>query len=286
LCDFPYFEEIKAYKIAGSQKIHRKIANLGFFGESVNPKLTKEERKLIKEALTREELETLEFLVKNNIRRDTITRIQPVKKCEVGDISVPSNSTVVYEGFITHNTLGYAVLYGAGASRVQESLAKEGFYHTLPECKDFLKEFFNQLPRVELFIQEAHTKVLDPGYISTVVGRKRFFSLPPKYLTRRYQMETEKAFREATNFYFQGANADATKRAMVLIDEAFRKYPEPVRPVLLLTVHDEIVTEVHNSNIDEVAELGQKIMVDCGLESTNHKVPIECSISLGDRWSK
>ena len=183
-------------------------------------------------------------------------------------------------------TLGYAVLYGAGANRVQESLAKEGFYHSLNECKEFLDEFFNKLPKVEQFIKETHAKVLNPGYISTVMGRKRFFELPPKYLTRQYATQSEAAFREATNFCFQGANADATKKAMVVIDEAFRKYPEEVRPVLLLTVHDEVVAEVHHSNIDEVSELGQKIMVECGMESINYKTPVEVSQSIGDTWSK
>jgi DNA polymerase I-like protein with 3'-5' exonuclease and polymerase domains len=282
----PVFDEMKSLKTSGSTKIHQKIIAAGFYGAPDLQKMTPDQWTAVEEALTKEELETLLFLVKNNLKRDTIESITIAKDCEVADLTVPANSTVVYEGFVTHNTLGYAVLYGAGANRVQESLAKEGFYHTLAECKVFLDEFFKQLPKVENFIKETHAKVLNPGYISTVMGRKRFFDLPPKYQTRNYMMESEKAFREATNFCFQGANADATKKAMVIIDEAFRKYPEPVRPVLLLTVHDEIVAEVHNSNIDEVAELGQKIMIECGLESIAYKAPIEVSQSIGDVWSK
>jgi DNA polymerase I-like protein with 3'-5' exonuclease and polymerase domains len=282
----PVLDEIKALKLSGSTKMHEKLIEAGFFGNPDEPKLTEAQQEMVNSVLTTQERDTLKFLIDNNVIRDTIVSITPVVDCEVADLNVPKNSTVVYEGFITHNTLGYAVLYGAGANRVQESLAKEGFYHSLSECKQFLDDFFNKLPRVEQFIKETHAKVLDPGYISTVMGRKRFFELPPKYLTRAYATQSEAAFREATNFCFQGANADATKKAMVLIDEAFRKYPEEVRPVLLLTVHDEVVAEVHSSNIDEVSELGQKIMVECGMESINFKTPVEVSQSIGDTWSK
>lgn len=282
----PKLEEIKRFKLSSSTKIHQKLLEAGFFGQKDLLEISETQRAEIEKALTKEELETTLFLVKNNLRKEKIESISLIKECEVGDFTVPDNSTVVYEGFVTHNTLGYAVLYGAGASRVQESLAKEGFYHSLPECKIFLDEFFKQLPKVENFIKETHAKVLNPGFISTVMGRKRFFELPPKYQTRNYTTESEKAFREATNFCFQGANADATKKAMVIIDAAFRKFPEEVRPVLLLTVHDEIVAEVHDSNIDEVAKLGQKIMIECGLESIDYKAPIEVSTAIGDTWSK
>lgn len=282
----PTMSELRKLKLAGSSKMHEKLVEGDFWLKPDTPKITPDEWKLIEETLTAQELETAKFLMENNIKRESISYISNAKDCEVADLTVPDNSTVVYEGFITHNTLGYAVLYGAGANRVQESLAKEGFYHSLAECKDFLEEFFLKLPKVEQFIQETHSKVLNPGCISTIMGRKRFFELPPMYLTRRYAMEKEAAFREATNFCFQGANADATKKSMVLMDIVFRKYPEQVRPVLLLTVHDEIVSEVHDSNFDEVARIGNKIMVECGLESIQYKVPIEVSQVFGETWSK
>jgi DNA polymerase I-like protein with 3'-5' exonuclease and polymerase domains len=282
----PVMNEIHALKYSGSTRTHMKLVEAGFFGWPAHEKLIDAQRLLVEEALTEEERSTIQFLIDNNLRKETIVSITPVAECEVGDFTVPSTSTVVYEGFVTHNTLGYAVLYGAGASRVQESLAKEGFYHSIKECKAFLDDFFRYLPKVEYFIKETHAKVLSPGYITTCMGRKRFFKLPYAYQTRKYATESEAAFREATNFCFQGANADATKKAMILIDMAFREYPEAVRPTLLLSVHDEIVSEVHNSNVEEVAQLSEKIMIECGQEALEYKIPIECSRAIAPHWSK
>lgn len=282
----PVLNELNKIKLSCSSKMYEKLIDAGFFGLEEALKLSEDQRALIKSTFSETELATSEFMVKNNLMREVITSISPINECDMGDLTVPDNSTVVYEGFVTHNTLGYSVLYGAGANRVQESLAKEGFYHTLPECKTFLDQFFNYLPKVEEFIKQTHAKVLKPGYISTVMGRKRFFELPPKYFTRKYALELESCNREAVNYCFQGANADATKKAMVLIDEAFRKYDESVRPTILLTVHDEIVSEIHESNLEEVIELGQKIMIECGLESINYGSEIECSVTIGSCWLK
>ncbi len=272
----PYMNGINAYKLYASRNVHAKVYDSEITDSCEN----------IESCMTEKEWDTTKFLMNNELLRDEIVAITEVNDCEVGDVTVPDNSTVVYEGFVTHNTLGYAVLYGAGAPRVQESLAKEGFYHDMAECARFLEDFFLELPKIKLFIDETHAKVIDPGYITTIMGRKRFFELPPRYLTRRYEQELQAAYREATNFCFQGANADATKKAMVQMDKVFQKFPEDVRPILLLTVHDEIVIEAHETNCEEVAKIGEKIMVEAGMESVNWKVPIEVSRTMGDTWNK
>lgn len=238
------------------------------------------------EELTEADLELQKFLFSNLLVGDQLVSITKGGKVQVGDFSVPDNSTVVYEGLVSHNTLGYAVLYGAGPPRVQESLSKEGFYYTLDECAKFLDQFFGRLPKVKRYIEDVHQKVLKEKCISTYMGRKRFFELPSKYNPKRYEMAKEAAFREALNYGFQGANADATKLSMVLIGEAFRKFNESERPLLLLSVHDEIVAELFEHTIKEVAEVSEDIMVDCGMKSLNYKAPVEVSISIGDAWSK
>lgn len=280
----PKLSFVKRLKLASSVKIHQKIIEEGFFGEELS--LTDEEvEKILTARLTPIEYSTALNLSNMNLRKDIVAAILPAED-ELGDCTVPDNHTVVYEGFVTHNTLGYAVLYGAGPKRIQDALAAAGFYHDLSTCKQFLEQFFIQLPKIKEFIQYTHSQVDSPGYIATTMGRRRFFDLPPKYQTRLYQSKLEEAYRESTNFCFQGANADATKMAAVLMDTAFKSYPEEVRPMLLLTVHDEIVIEVHKSNIDEVAPMSEQIMIDCGARSINHSAPIETSLSIGDYWTK
>lgn len=279
------YEGIESWYIHSSEAVYTKLFT-AVLDEGIPQGTEDQIEEWVKVRLTPTEFETTKFLKENHLRRDKVAYKTEVADIEMCDVVVPDNHTVVYEGLVTHNTLGYAVLYGAGASQIQESLAKEDFYHTIPECNKFLEDFFERLPKIKRFIEETHAQVLIPGYISTVMGRKRYFDLPPKYQTRRYEQEKQAAFREATNFCFQGANADATKKAMVQMDNVFRKYPESVRPILLLTVHDEVVIEVHKSNAEEVAKIGEKIMVEAGLESLNWKAPVEVSRTMGPTWMK
>lgn len=279
------YPEVYARKLFGLEDYHFLLHEKGHVGSSTAV-IDKKDTKDIHELLGKQMVETSQFLYENLLYRDYIVSIDPVRNIDMGDVSVPDNSTVVYEGLVTHNTLGYAVLYGAGADRIQQSLAKEKYYYTPKECREFLETFFERLPKMKRFIEDTHTEVLKDMNIPTHLGRKRFFVLPPKYLTRRYETERESAFREAVNHKFQGANADATKIAMVEADRVFQKYPEAIRPIIILSVHDEIVIEVDESVLEEVKDLMQKIMVESGMRATGYKVAIEVSTAHGSEWAK
>jgi DNA polymerase I-like protein with 3'-5' exonuclease and polymerase domains len=183
-------------------------------------------------------------------------------------------------------TLGYAVLYGAAAPRVQEQLAKEKIYNTIEECDAFIQAFFDKLPKVKALIEDTHKMVMNPGYISTFMGRKRFFNLPPKWQARLYEKARNDAFREAVNCHFQMANVDAIKIAMVEMDRVFAERWAANPPQLLLTVHDEVVIEVPDGIEDEVVPCVESILIDSGLQSINYGCPVECSRLLTTHWAK
>lgn len=239
-----------------------------------------------KKDLNTQDYDLLEFLVTNNLRPTKITKITKVEKAELCDVHVPECNTVVYNGIVTHNTLGYAALYGATPVRIQQSLAKEGLYYTLEQCKGFHSGFFDEYSRIRAFIEQTQKQVHNPGYISTYLGRKRFFSLPPKWKARQYEEAKEAAYREAVNFMFQATNADATKRALIILFDLFASYPPDRKPTILLTIHDEIVIECPDEICEEILEISERVMVESGLESVNHSIPIEVSKKLATAWAK
>lgn len=226
-------------------------------------------------------------LVDMGLRRDFVVKVEDAGEVETCDLVVPSNHTLVYEGLVSHNTIGYALMYGSGPGTMMETLIKRGFYDaTIAKCKGYQQQFMQELPKVARFIEEVHEQVVDPGYLQTFMGRKRFFYLPPRY-AHNYRRFLEDCYREAVNFMFQGSNADATKIALVRMEEAFYASFDPEKvPMILLNVHDETVTEADDEVVDRAGEIGERIMIEAGLESVRSLVPIEVSKSIGVKWSK
>jgi DNA polymerase I-like protein with 3'-5' exonuclease and polymerase domains/intein/homing endonuclease len=232
------------------------------------------------------EIRLVDFLNENNLRKDLIVSIKFLGDVEVADISVPQGNTYIAEGFVTHNTINYAILYGATDIRLQQSLAKDGVFLGLKGCKDLHDKYFESLPNLARYIQKIKNQVHDPGFIETPLGRKKFFELPPKYLGSYYNKKKEDAYREAVNAAQQSANADAIKKAIITLNERFQEYGDP-RLKVLFPIHDELIIQVPNDPIliQEISQLMKSIMTACGEESVNYTVPIECSMKISPYWS-
>lgn len=210
-------------------------------------------------------------------------------------------------------TLGYAVLYGSGAATIMEQLMKEGIKLTLKECLDFIDKFYILYPRIKASIAECHRQLKIPDTESTTyrtqyslrtqLGRKRYFTYPPKYLGGIHKRSLAEAERAGFNYYFQGANADGVKLAVIKLEEfyasLYNKTIQEYRDVnwiikemnysvtrFMLTVHDELVCQVHKDHLERVLEIKPKIITECSDLSVNHKVPMEVSISYGLLWDK
>lgn len=182
-------------------------------------------------------------------------------------------------------TLGYTVLYGGHEDRVQEALAKEGKFYSLNECSKFIKKFYESLPNLKAFLETLRKSVLDPGYIRTPMGRKKFFELPEKW-RNDYSRTLLDFERQAANAMQQSSNADATKLAMVLLIEAFEDYPEDERPKVLFPVHDELIVTAPDKYAREVFDLVGDLMVEAGGKSIKFSCPIEVSGQISPHWIK
>jgi DNA polymerase I-like protein with 3'-5' exonuclease and polymerase domains len=182
-------------------------------------------------------------------------------------------------------TLGYTMLYGGGPNRIREALAEKDYFYSLAQCQQFQEDFFNKLPKIKKFIEEAHKRVLNPGFAQTIMGRRRYFDLPPRWKSREFAQAITDCQREILNYYFQACNADAVKKAMVDCEEYFSILVN--RPYLLIPVHDELVLELPENKFEEYGDIIEGIMVNAGKLSVGNKVEIECSRSKKlDHWSK
>ncbi|MEL6270408.1 MAG: DNA polymerase I [Chloroflexota bacterium] len=140
--------------------------------------------------------------------------------------------------------VNFGILYGMGAFR----LARESDL-TLAEADAFIKTYFERLPNVKRYIDDTKEKLREDGYVETLLGRRRYFGDVRK-MSRNEVNRTE---REAINMPIQGTAADILKKAMIELYTALRARDMGAK--ITLQVHDELVLEVPEDELDETVAL-------------------------------
>jgi DNA polymerase-1 len=168
-------------------------------------------------------------------------------------------------------TLNFGVLYGMGAYGFAE-----GAKVSRKEAKIFIEEYFKNFQGVADYVKSSIAKVKKDGFVETIFGRKRFIpeinSLDP-----RLQRAAE---RMAINHPVQGTAADIIKMAMIKCGEIIKPYKNEVK--MILQVHDELLFEISQDKILELAEEIKKVMENITTLETSLRVDLE----TGENWGE
>jgi DNA polymerase I-like protein with 3'-5' exonuclease and polymerase domains len=152
--------------------------------------------------------------------------------------------------------IGFGLMYGMGAvglaGRIGQEMGKE---ISKEEGADYMNRYFASYPSVQKFLEHTAKSAVQKGYSVTVAGRKRWYHKPEKD-DPDFRKKISSIEREAKNHPIQGANADAVKYALVFLQERLKN--EKIDGNLILTVHDEIVSEVR----EDQAEYWAKVQSD------------------------
>jgi len=173
-------------------------------------------------------------------------------------------------------TINFGVLFGMGVNALKANLKTDR-----KEAQEFYNQYFDTFKDLARYIDETKASAERNGFTETMFGRRRYFSglrSPLPYV--RAQAE-----RMAFNAPIQGTEADIVKIAMKKIDDAISKkgWRESVHAVL--QVHDEIVYEVEESLVVEVAKELKQIMENILKDKETHGVPIVAEANVGDNWN-
>ncbi|HEY7779463.1 MAG TPA: DNA polymerase I, partial [Ktedonobacterales bacterium] len=166
-------------------------------------------------------------------------------------------------------TTNFAVLYGQSAFGLARVLNIP-----MTEATEFIKAYFEAFPRVREYTQETLRQARTVGYVETLLGRKRFLPDMDKLPGDLRQA----AEREAVNMPIQGTNADMIKLAMAHLQDQLDDLGLEAR--MILQVHDELVLEVPDGEMDLVRELVRGAMVD----AMPLKVPVKVEMKAGRNW--
>lgn len=166
--------------------------------------------------------------------------------------------------------MSYGLAYGLSAFGLAKQLGIEN-----KEAKQLMGDYFTRFGGVRDYLRSVVDEARERGFTETLFGRHR----PFPDLSSPNRILRDAAERQALNAPIQGTAADIMKIAMVNVERELTAKSLSSR--LLLQVHDELVLEAVNSEIDEVTEILTRNM-----ESAAHlRVPLEVQVGTGRSWN-
>jgi DNA polymerase-1 len=165
--------------------------------------------------------------------------------------------------------INFGLLYGMGAAR----LARETGL-SMAEAREFIQRYFSSFPRVRGWIDRTLEEARAKGYVETLSGRRRRI---PDIAASNSRLRSA-AENTAVNTPIQGSAADVIKRAM--IDLEARLAASRLHGRLLLQVHDELLLEVPERELDETRALVR----ECMEGAAELSVPLKVDFGHGKSW--
>jgi DNA polymerase-1 len=166
-------------------------------------------------------------------------------------------------------TVNFGIIYGVSAFGLsnQTSLSRS-------ESAALIEAYYNSYPRLKSYISEQIDFARENGYVQTVLGRRRYL----KDINSQNAIVRGGAERNAVNAPIQGSAADIIKIAMINIHK--KLISENYKSKMLLQVHDELVFDVHNSELEEIKE-----MIKYEMEHAfKLQVPLDVDLGAGKDW--
>lgn len=166
-------------------------------------------------------------------------------------------------------TINFGIIYGISAFGLA---ARMGIKRT--EAKEIIEAYFAEFPAIKHYMDKSIEQAREKGYVETILGRKRYL---PDIHSRNATMRGF-AERNAINSPIQGSAADMIKIAMVRVQDWL--YQEKLQSKMLLQVHDELVFDVHKSEIELLKKQIPLLMAD----ALPLGVPIVAEVGVGKNW--
>ena len=169
----------------------------------------------------------------------------------------------------TAKAVNFGILYGISSFGLSEDLGVD-----IATAKKFIDNYLETYPGISEYMEEEKKKAYDLGYVTTLMNRRRVV----EELKNKNYMIRSSGERIALNTPIQGTAADILKKAMVEIYDEFHK--RGLKSKMLIQVHDELVFNVLNDELEEVSSIVRDIME----HTIELSVPLKVDIEYGDNW--
>jgi DNA polymerase-1 len=169
-------------------------------------------------------------------------------------------------------TVNFGIIYGMGAYR----LARDSEL-TLAEAEKYIADYFKQFPGIRQYLDRTKEQARKQGFVETLLGRRRYFPIFKVSGGSANQQAEARAEREAINHPIQGTAADIVKYAMIQLHE---KLTAKYAARMIVQVHDELLIEVPEEEVEEVKTLVEEVMCN----AFELSVPLKVEASVGRNW--
>ena len=166
-------------------------------------------------------------------------------------------------------SVNFGLSYGQGAYGLAQQTGM-----SQQDAAKFIKTYFEKYPGVLQYIEQTKRHAAEHGYVQTLLGRRRYFP----GLAGMRGAERGRAEREAINMPIQGTAADIIKIAMVQLHEVLQQ--RGMRSRILLQVHDELVVEAPDDEVEATIPLLREVMSG----AFQLTVPLKVDVEVGANW--
>ena len=171
--------------------------------------------------------------------------------------------------------INFGIIYGISSFGLSKQLSC-----SQSEAKNFIDSYFDQFPKIKIYMDAMIENAKMKGYVETFFGRR----IPIKGINSKNFQERSFAERQSINAPIQGSAADIIKRAMIKIHNVFHE--KNIESKMLLQVHDELVFECPKDEINTVSNLIKQEMEQANLPLFPLNIPIVVDFGAADNWSE
>lgn len=166
--------------------------------------------------------------------------------------------------------INFGLIYGMSAFGLTQTTEL-----TLAEAEIFVETYFQRFPGIKGYLDQIRDQARETGYVETLLGRRRYF---PRLATATNVNIRRREEREAINAPIQGTAADIMKLAMIAV--AGELAAGDLTGKILLQVHDELVLEVEENQVEETIKLVKSAMEDV----YSLQIPLTTEAQYGPDW--
>ena len=171
--------------------------------------------------------------------------------------------------------INFGIIYGISAFGLANQLGI-----SRGEAGDYIKTYFERFPGIRDYMEEMKRQVHANGYVTTIFGRKAHY---PDVNTKNPNMR-QFYERAAINAPIQGSAADIIRRAMVRMEDALAA--SKLKAKMLLQVHDELIFEVADEEVDATIPLVARTMEDAPSPALSLRVPLQVDARAAQNWDE
>lgn len=165
--------------------------------------------------------------------------------------------------------VNFGIVYGISSFGLSQDLSI-----SVKEAAEYIEQYFATYPKVKEFLDQLVADAREKGYITTMYGRRR----PVPELSSSNFMQRSFGERVAMNSPIQGTAADIIKIAMIKVWKALKE--AGLQSKLILQVHDELLIEVRNEEVEQV----RRILAENMQQAAQLEVALEVDLNVGDNW--